>query len=491
MSIRNPRMGVAGLWTFGFVLASIGCGSNPGAGLGMSGVLGMRPAWEEPPPPPVVGPIVPAEALQRATLANGIEILVLEDPRLPRISLGLTLRRGVGSEPPEQAGIAELAAEVMQRGAGERDALALARVIEDVGASLSVAAGWDATTVSLAGLSKDAALFHEILADVTLRPRFEAAEFERAQAEHLAGLAAAVDEPSTLVRWHFLRALYAGHRYGLPEVGSTGTVSKLQAGDARRYWQDRFVSRAAIFWAVGDVDAAEFVREIETRYGALPDAAPEVATPPPPVPPAKRQIVVVDKPELVQAQILIGHEGIARSEEERIPIDLMNDALGGSGFSSRLMKVVRAEHGLTYSIGSGFGLRQQPGPFQVATFTKVESVREVIDLVLHELTAIRGAQPIDETELAKFVSYSVGSFGLSLETSGAMLSSLVDLEVHGLPDDSLDTFRGRVGATPLADVRKAAAERLHPERAVIVVLGPAAQITPQLEGLGDVEVVEP
>jgi zinc protease len=434
---------------------------------------------------------VPAEDLRRTTLANGIEIIVLEDPRLPRISLGLTLRQGVGSEPPQQAGVAELAAEVMQRGAGDRDALALAQVIEDVGASLSVAAGWDATTVLLSGLSKDRAIFYEILTDVARRPRFDPAEFEKARGEHLAGLAAAVDEPSTLARWNFLRALYPGHRYGLPEVGSTETVSKLQVGDARRYWQDRFVSRAAIFWAVGDVDADDFAREIQARFGTLPDTPPKVTTPPPPAPPPQRKIVVVDKPELVQAQILIGHEGIARSEEERIPIDLMNDALGGSGFSSRLMKVVRAEHGLTYSIGSGFGLRSQPGPFQVATFTKVESVRRVIDLVLGELTAIRGERPIDETELAKFVSYSVGSFGLSLETSGAMLSSLVDLEIHGLPDDSLDTFRGRVGATPLSAVRRAAAERLHPERAVIVVLGPAARITPQLEGLGDVEVVLP
>jgi zinc protease len=94
-------------------------------------------------------------------------------------------------------------------------------------------------------------------------------------------------------------------------------------------------------------------------------------------------------------------------------------------------------------------------------------------------------------ELAKFVSYSVGSFGLSLETSGAMLASLVDLEVHGLPDDSLDTFRGRVGATKLEEVQAAAKARLHPDRVAIVVLGPASTLLPQLEGLGPIEVVKP
>jgi len=471
----------------GLVLASLAGALVPGCAL-----VGGKPAWEEPPPPPAVGPIVSAADLHRQTLPNGIELIVLEDHRLPRVALGLTLRRGAGSEPPAKAGVAVLAAEVMQRGAGDRDALALARVIEDVGGSLSVGASWDATSVSLSGLAKDRVLFEEILADVTLRPRFDAAEIEKARGEQLAALASAVDEPATLVRWHFLRALYAGHRYGLPESGSLETVRALSPADVRAYWDERFVSRNAIVWAVGDLDAAAFAREIEARFGGLPDRPASADTPPPPATtPERRRIVVVDKPELVQAQILIGHEGIARSEPTRIPVDLMNDALGGSGFSSRLMKVVRAKNGLTYGIGSGFALREEPGPFQVSTFTRVESVRAVVDLVLEELEAIRAARPIDEEELAKFVRYSAGSFGLSLETSGAVLSSLVDLEVHGLPDDSLDTFRARVRDASLDEVRRAARDRLHPERAAIVVLGPAAAIVPQLEPLGPVDVVTP
>ncbi len=107
------------------------------------------------------------------------------------------------------------------------------------------------------------------------------------------------------------------------------------------------------------------------------------------------------------------------------------------------------------------------------------------------MSAIREARPVDAEELAKFVSYSIGSFGLSLETSRAMLASLVDLEVHGLPDDSLDTFRARVAGAKLAEVQAAAKARLHPERVAIVVLGPAERLVPQLESLGKLEVVTP
>ena len=166
----------------------------------------------------------------------------------------------------------------------------------------------------------------------------------------------------------------------------------------------------------------------------------------------------------------------------------MNDTLGGSGFSSRLMMRVRADEGLTYGVGSGYSLRSVPGPFSVSTFTRKDQVRRVVDLLLEEMTGIRSDRPVTAEELAKFVSFNVGRFGLSLETSQSVLSSLVDLEVHGLPDDSLDTYRGRLRGVDLEAVHRATREHLHPDRAAIIVLGPADEIVPQLEGLGEVEV---
>lgn len=454
--------------------------------------LAARPAWQLPPPPPAEGPIVAEGALHRSVLANGLEILILEDDRLPRVSLGFELRRGAGSVDPSQAGLAAVATEVMQRGAGDRDGLALAKVVEDAGASLSVSAGWDTTGISLSGLSEDRPLLLEILADVALRPRFDEGEFRKAVAEHQAGLVAAHDDPATLVQWNALKVLYPGHRYGLPRSGVAETVAALDVADARAYWVDRFVPQNTIFWAVGDVDAEALIAEVEGRFGGL-EARPTVANTPPTAArtPASRRLVVVDKPELGQARIILTHEGIARTNPNRIPIALMNDALGGSGFSSRLMKRVRSDEGLTYGVSSGFSMRGVAGPFSVATFTRVEKVREVIDLLLDETEGMRGDRPMTSDELTKFISYNVGRFGLSLETSESVLASLVDLEVHGLPTDSLDTYRSRIRAVALEDVRKAAGDHLHPDRAAIIVLGPAEAIVPQIEDLGTVEVWQP
>lgn len=476
--------------TFGvcvLAIVGLGCSSMPDALR-----LGGQPAWKLPPPPPAEGPIVEAGTLHRATLSNGLEIVILQDDRLPRVSLGFTLRRGVGSENPAKAGIGAVATEVMQRGAGDRDGLELARVVEDAGASLSVSAGWDTTGIALSGLSEDQPLLLEILSDVALRPRFEEQEFRKALAEHQAGLVAAQDDPATLVRWNALRALYLGHRYGLPMNGTQASVAGLTPEDARAYWGDRFVPSGTIFWAVGDIDASALIAEVRNRFGDLPERPLPANTPPTPErTPEARRVIVVDKPELGQARIMLVHEGIARTNPKRIPIALMNDALGGSGFSSRLMMRVRSDEGLTYGVYSGYSLRGEPGPFSVSTFTRAEKTREVIDLLLEEMDAIRADRTMSEEELAKFISYNVGRFGLSLETSRSVLSSLVDLQVHGLPTDSLDTYRSRVRAVTLSDVHAAAIDHLHPDRAAIIVLGPAETIVPQLEGLGPVEIWQP
>jgi predicted Zn-dependent peptidase len=114
----------------------------------------------------------------------------------------------------------------------------------------------------------------------------------------------------------------------------------------------------------------------------------------------------------------------------------------------------------------------------------------VLDLVLAELERAR-QQPPTGPELEVARALAVGNFALALETSDAVLGALVDLEVYGLPEDALDTYRSRVRATTTADTARAASQLLHPERAAVVLVGPADQLLPQLEGLGPIEVVHP
>jgi len=203
-----------------------------------------------------------------------------------------------------------------------------------------------------------------------------------------------------------------------------------------------------------------------------------------------RRIVVIDRPDLAQAQIALGQEGMERTDPDRVSVSMMNSVLGGGGFLSRLMSRVRATEGLTYGIYSGFSTRSQPGPFTIRTFTKAEQTAQIPTSILEEVEAIRGKRPPTAEELAAAKRLSAGRFALGLETSSAIASSLLDLQVHRLPVDSLDTFRTRVRQV---DVAAASAEgaRLDPARMAIVVAGPAEVVIPQLEPFGPVEIVAP
>jgi len=450
-----------------------------------------KPAWMLPPPPISQGPIFEASRLHRTTLENGLHVIVLEDFRLPRVALGVAVRRGAASDPVGQPGLATYTAEIMERGAGDRDALAFARAVDDLGASFDVSADWDSMNVTISGLSRDFDKLFSLLRDAALKPRFDPGEAERARAEQLAGLESQKDDPGALARIRFAKLLYPEHRFGQPLAGTPEAVAGFDAAAARAFHRQNFVASNAILFVAGDVHAPDFISRAKEAYGTWPPGeAPPLPPLPPATVPAERQIIVVDRPELGQAQIVLGHEGIARTTPTRFSDALMNNILGGGGFSSRLMASVRAEAGLTYSVVSSFSLRRAPGPFSVSTFTRVPESRRVIDLVLKAVEQMKQDPPSD-TELRDSKSEIAGGFALGFETSEAIVAALVSIDVQGLPEDALDTYRSNIAAVTTADTAVSAQDRLHPERAGIVIVGPSATLAPALQSLGPVRVEKP
>lgn len=457
-------------------------------GCGMLG--GPRPAWEEPAPLPREGAIVPAERLHRSTLDNGVQVLVLEDKRLPRVAMGLVVPRGSASLRLTDAGLAAFSTELLNRGAGDRDALAFAQAVDSLGGSVSAGGDWDSTGVYASGLSRDFDTLSELLADVALRPRFDAEEIERLRAQQLASFERAKDDPRTLASWNLSEALFPGHPFGLPRIGTPQTVAGFDSDDVRRAHAALFVPAGAIFYATGDVSADRVRARAEQLFGAWSGqdegGAPEAL----PAAPSGREVIIVDRPDLGQATVLIGGAGISRTAADRVAVGLMNIVVGGGGFSSRIMSRVRDEEGLAYYAYSAFAQRRQGGYFLVATGTRAPEAGRAIDMLLDEIgRATREPPTVDEIRHAR--SLAVGRFSLGLETSDAIVAALVDLDVYGLPRDSIDTYRTRVARLSDADVRKAAADHLDPERVAIVVVGPAEALTPQLERFGPVRVVQP
>lgn len=171
------------------------------------------------------------------------------------------------------------------------------------------------------------------------------------------------------------------------------------------------------------------------------------------------------------------------------PISVMNYILGGGGFSSRLMKVIRAEKGLTYGINSYFDARLQPGPFKIGTFTKNESTLEAIQETIKQVKKFQEEGPT-EKELEDAKSYFTGSYPLGFEEPKQIAGQLQSVELFGLGKDYITTYRSRVNAVTAEDVKRVARQYLHPDDMDFVVVSKVDAVKDQLEKLGTVEVLE-
>lgn len=447
----------------------------------VAGVAGAAPGDEVRLPP-----------VTRVTLENGMRLVVARTPELPLVEMTVMVGAGAAQDPAGQEGLAMLTAQSLTRGAGSLDAETLARAIESLGGTIGAAAGTDATIVSAEFLAEDFSRALELLAAVLREPRFGGDEVRRVRDEQLAGLVAALEEPSEIAERCFAAFLYGPYSYGRPQDGRRASVEELGRRDVLQFWETFYRPNNAILALVGDVPPDEAVRRLRAAFGDWrpgPDAVPRRAGPPAPV--EARRVLLVDKPDATQAQIRTGAIAMPRNAPELVPAQVANVILGG-GFTSRLIEELRVKRSLTYSASSGFAARLTGGDFRMATFSKIPTTAETLELLLATEQQFR-SEPIDPKPLAKAKAYLRGQFPLRVETPDALAARLAEIEFFGLPKDELETYRGRVAAvTPEGAARAAETWMASPDRQVVVVVGPADVLRAPLEArYGTVEVTTP
>ena len=230
----------------------------------------------------------------------------------------------------------------------------------------------------------------------------------------------------------------------------------------------------AILAVVGDLAAPEARRALQSALGGWEKGPipPLIVTPAPPV--ADKTVALIDK-DLTQATIMLGHLGIARTDPDFYPVTVMNYILGGGGFASRLMATIRDDRGLVYGISSGFDAKRYPGAFSVSLQTKTASAGEAIRAVRDELARMR-TEGVTEDELNAAQDYLAGSFPLRFETNARLARLLGMVEFYGLGLRYFEDYPRAIRAVTRDDVRRVAAARLDPARAVLVVVGKTREI---------------
>ncbi len=403
----------------------------------------------------------------RTVLDNDATLLVAERPGLPMVVLSMILTTGAAVDPQGKQGLANLTAELLTRGTTSYSAQALAEELDFLGTSLSVQAGNDATTIRMTTLTKNLDRSFALLAEVVLSPTFPQDEFERIRKEIAGRLHSNQEDPGWVAGKAFREHLYPQQPYGRLISGQAETLARITPADIKQFHATYYRPNNAIIAVAGEI-AQDQIGSLLTSHFAGWKAAdlPDFSWPDPPG--RKAQQVNLNK-EVTQANIMIGHSGIARSHPDYYAVLIMNHILGGGGFGSRLMDRIREEQGYAYSVGSYFSARKHPGPFTVALQTKNESAQQAIDETLAVIRHFReeGATE-EEVEAAK--AYLINSFPLRLISNTDVAGMLPVLEFYELGLDYPDRYPDLIGSVTLEQVRAAAKHHLHPDQFLQVVV---------------------
>ena len=423
------------------------------------------------PPPLGPAPSLKLPAIQKQRLSNGLAVWIVEHHEVPLAQINLIVRSGSAADPIGKYGVGSLTAAMLDEGAGTRSSLDLADAIEFLGANLSTASSFDASSIRMSVPVSKLAEALPLMSDVALRPTFPSADLDRLRKERLTGLLQARDNAGALIQLAFPRIVFGPtHRYGTSANGLPATIEALTVDDLKTFYRSHFRPDNATLLVVGDLTPATALPMLERAFGnwKADGMAPLVADVPNAPQLTKRQVYLVDKPEAAQSQIRIGWVGVSRSTPDYAVLEVLNTVLGGS-FTSRLNQNLREKNGYAYGASSGFDMRLSAGPFLASAGVQTDKTADALKEFFNELNGI--LTPVPPDELAKARNYVALGFPGEFETTGDMARKLEELVIYNLPDTTFSNFVPSVTAVTAADLQRAAARFIQPERMAVVVVG--------------------
>jgi predicted Zn-dependent peptidase len=447
-------------------------------------------------PEPSCFPALKFPALQRATLSNGIRLVLAERHEIPVVNMSMQFRGGFSADLGHKLGTSSFTMGMLDEGAGKYDSLGLGDREEELGANIAAGADLDTASASLYALKEKLDPSLALYADVIRRPTFDAKEIERVRKTWIAGIAQEKTEPNSLALRLLPPLMYgAGHPYAIPLSG-TGTeesIGSLSRDDLLAFYKQWLRPDNATLIVVGDTTLAEIVPLLEKHFADWKSPAeplPSIAIKPAALP-AKPRVYLVNQPGAQQATILAGQ--VTRSS---IGLDvwnwlLANDVIGGQ-FSSRLnMNLRENKHWAygAYSFSQG-AIGQQPwiafAPVQIDKTAEslVEMQREIADFAT-------GKAPITETELVKVKANETRSLPGGYETGNAVLGQIGGMITYQRPDDYVQNKQAIINGVTL-DAARAAAADIHPDSLTWVVVGDLSKIEAGIRALnlGEVQVID-
>jgi len=422
------------------------------------------------------------------TLANGLTVQVVERHSLPLFSYAFIFRAGSVCDPADREGLAYLSSDMLMRGTDRRSAKEIAEAIAFVGATLS--SFCDMETVGMQGesLAEYGETVFSIAAEVLMNSAFAEDEFDKSKNLQISGLISMRDNAGSAADMEIVRELLSPGPYAHMPKGSIAGVERLTRADAVEFAGKYFTPDNCLLVVCGDVDrqtvigwAEKYLGNWQGRAGGTSfDKTGQFPTC------DDRGVLILDKPDATQTQIRMGLIGMPKGDTEYIPFELARTMYAGS-FTSRLVNEIRVNRGLSYNVRCRSYNYSRGGIIYVSTFTKNESVGEVIDIILAESKRMQN-EPVPDSELTGTQNYRCGLYPLRFETNDDLAEVFADIWLYNLDHSYFQDFQEKTRKVDQDQVIRAAEKYFPLERYRLVLVGKADEIRSQAEKYGPVTV---
>jgi zinc protease len=409
--------------------------------------------------------------IQTWQTSSGAKVYFVENRDIPMLDLSIDFAAGSGMDSTQKPGVASMTNHIMRLGAEGMDEDEIARKTADIGAGVtgrfdSDRAGLYVRTLSSRSEREQAV---DVFTRILHKPVFPAGAFEREKTRLISAIKESDIQPGTIASRTFNQMIYGNHPYGKRASGDIESVGKITPDDLAAFYRRHYVARDAIIAIMGDVSRDEANALAERITAGLPQA--QGAPPVLPAVAAKAERATRMIPHHAsQSHIFVGAIGIARDDPDYFPLFVGNYVLGGGGFASRISEEVRQKRGLAYSAYSYFSPLAQKGTFVIGMQTRKDQAKEALDVTMKTLRDYVAQGPTAK-ELDDAKKNLIGGFPLRIDSNRKIHDYLTVIGFYKLPLTYLDDFVKNIERVTAADIKRAFAARIDPEKMVTVVVG--------------------
>ena len=413
----------------------------------------------------------PEAASHRHELDNGVVMYVVPDHSLPLVTVSVLVRTGSYLDPNGKPGVAALTGSQMR--AGGTESLTPSEYDEEVAflaANIGSTIGDTSGRASVNSLTKDLDASLNLLFEMLRRPRFDQARLDLAKSQGVRQMEQRNDSTQSIEMREW-RRLLRGDTHFTTDPTTRDGLESIARDDLVTFHQEYYHPGNFIFSVSGDVEAEVIGPKLEALMSDWPARAPVSVPVPAPNHELDPGVYLVDKPDVNQGRVVIGHLGTMRDNPDRYALMVMNDILGGGGFAARLMTRIRSDEGLAYSAYSSFGLgTYYPGAFRVSYQSRSETVVRAAAIVLEEIDKMR-AGVVSEAELRTSKASFVDTFSRNFSSAASTAGLFANDEYTGRDPSYLTTYRDRISSVSGDDVLRVAREYLDPDNLVVLIVG--------------------